>query len=69
MSGLYDAGLYRAKLTRADLTRADLRSADLTDAACGQLESLYRPWSNAAGGGRQRGRGRWTVSGPARSRT
>ncbi|WP_080646786.1 pentapeptide repeat-containing protein [Salinispora arenicola] len=69
MSGPYDAGLYRAKLTRADLTRADLRSADLTDAACGRLESLYRPWSNAAGGGRQRGRGRWTVSGPARSRT
>ncbi|NIL42788.1 pentapeptide repeat-containing protein [Salinispora arenicola] len=55
LSGLYDAGLYRAKLTRADLTRADLRSADLTDAACGRLESLYRPWSNAAGGGETEG--------------
>ncbi|NYT96733.1 hypothetical protein [Salinispora sp. H7-4] len=45
MNGRYDAGL----------TRADLRSANLTDAACGRLESLYRPWSDVAGGGESEG--------------
>lgn len=47
LSGRYDAGLYRANRTRADLPDAV--------ETCGRLESLYRPWSDAAGDGETEG--------------